>query len=142
MAATPPAAACGSGRDDRSYAALAARKRRNSGRARSIEERGGRSIAHRAEPRNDPFTGLARGLGQSVARSMVHVPGVTSAVGPMALIEPDVLPGELAEHWESLRPLAAPVAAVVDSLRKSLPRLSDRPDSRSSSVVDLHRSLI
>jgi hypothetical protein len=90
----------------------------------------------------DPFTGMARGLGQSVARSMAHVPGVSSAVGPVALIEPAVLPDELAEHWETLRPLAAPVAAVVDALRKSLPRLSERPDARSSSVVELCRSLI
>lgn len=90
----------------------------------------------------DPVAGLARGLGQSMARGMVHVPGVTSAVGPMSLIEPVVLPDELAEQLAPLRPLAAPVAAVVDLLRKSLPRLSNRPDARSSSVVDLRRSLI
>jgi hypothetical protein len=88
-----------------------------------------------------PISGFARGLGESVARGMV-LPGMTSAVGPVALIEPDALPPELTEHWESLRPLTAPVAAVVDALRKSLPRLSERPDSRSSSVVDLRRSVV
>jgi hypothetical protein len=90
----------------------------------------------------EPIAGLARGLGQSMARGMVRVPGVTSAAGPMSLIEPVVLPDELAEHLEPLRPLAGPVAAVVDLLRKSLPRLSDRPDPRSSSVVEPRRSLI
>ena len=85
---------------------------------------------------------MARGLGQSMARRMVNVPGVTSAVGPMPFIDPVVLPDDLAAQLEPLRPLAAPVAAVVDLLLKSLPRLSDRPDARSSRVVDVRQSLI
>ena len=60
----------------------------------------------------------------------------------MSLIEPVVLPEDLAAQLEPLRPLAAPVAAVVDLLLKSLPRLSDRPDARSSRVVDLRQSLV
>jgi hypothetical protein len=83
-----------------------------------------RPIAVRQSP--EPYVRFAHGVGETVASSIVYVPGL--GPGPEHLDE--TLPEPISSGLRPFRPLRSSMAAAVDAIRQALP-LS--PDAGSTS---------